>query len=230
MLTDLILNIQFPADGGPIYQEFIAHTWIKEPWNALSSLIFFIPVLYYGFFSKWQFKKYWVWYSIVPFLIINGFGSTLYHAFRDSHIFRVMDFGGAAGAAFLVMFFFWQYVLKSWWKAITALVIINCLRIPFLYIDLPKQWFINIQYAITGIMAAIPIIVYLIRKKGHQIGALMGAVFFMILALVFRMIDRELWQPFPMGTHWLWHVCTTIALFPLSRFLIVHQSDLLDSN
>lgn len=220
--------INSPSDGGPLYQEFIAHTWIKEPWNALSSLIFFIPVLYYGMYTNWQFKKYWVWYSIVPFLIINGLGSTIYHAFRDSYAFRYMDFGGAATAALLVMLFFWQYVLQSWWKAALALLIINSLRIPFFYMDLPTQWAINTQYFITGLMAAIPIIVYLIRKRGHQIGALMTGVAFMLLALIFRMIDRQPWQPFPMGTHWLWHLCTTMALFPLSRFLILHQKDLLN--
>lgn len=227
---EFFLNIFTPIDGGPIYQEFNALGWIKEPWNAITSLLFFIPVFYFGLKTRWQARKYWMWFTIVPFLILNGVGSTAYHAFRDSYVFRYMDFVGAATAAFLVMLFFWQYVLNSWWKALPAILLINCLRIPFFYIDLPKQWTININYIITGVMAGVPIVVYLIRKKGHQISALLGTVGFMILALVFRLIDREPWQPFPMGTHFLWHLCTTLALFPLSRFLIIHQEDLLKRN
>ncbi len=38
---------KYVFDFGPRYHEFNAEDWIKEPWNAFSSLSFFIPVIYY---------------------------------------------------------------------------------------------------------------------------------------------------------------------------------------
>lgn len=225
-----LLSIFFPTDGGPMYQEFIAHTWIKEPWNALSSLLFFIPVLYYGFKTNWKIKKYPLWYWMVPFLVINGLGSTLYHAFRDTTFFMQMDFGGAAVAAMLVMLYFWKYVVKNWWVALVILVMVNLFRLPIYLADVSHQTFINIQYFISGVSIGIPIVIFLVQNKAKHVRSLLLTIIFMLLAITFRLIDKEELLPFPMGTHFLWHLCTTLGLFPLSQFLIQEQDLFLSKN
>ena len=72
----------FIRDSGPFYHEFHADAFIKEPWNAYSSLFFLVPVIFWVWKLRGQYRENLIITLMLPLLFLNGIGSTLYHAFR----------------------------------------------------------------------------------------------------------------------------------------------------
>lgn len=74
-------------DRGPMYNEFVHDALIHEPWNAYSSLFFFIPVIFWLIYLRGKYRTYGIITALLPVLFLNGLGSTLFHAFRASNWF-----------------------------------------------------------------------------------------------------------------------------------------------
>ncbi len=76
------------SDGGPVYFETNLQNFIVEPWNAFSSLTIVLPAIYFLIKLYGKYRNYaFVIYFCCPLLLIGGFGSTFYHAFRSLTIF-----------------------------------------------------------------------------------------------------------------------------------------------
>jgi len=79
-------------DHGPVYHETDLSNFVAEPWNALSSLIIALPAVYFLIKYRGQYKIHaFIIYFCAPLLIMNGLGSTLFHAFRAHVFFLIMD-------------------------------------------------------------------------------------------------------------------------------------------
>ncbi|MEO1655950.1 MAG: hypothetical protein AAFU64_20580, partial [Bacteroidota bacterium] len=86
----LYLLIVLP-DGGPIYAETNLQHMFVEPWNAISSLSFFIPVFYWAGTLIKKYRSYPFLSFCIPLMALGGLGSTLYHAFRNSYFLLLLD-------------------------------------------------------------------------------------------------------------------------------------------
>ncbi len=207
------------TDGGPWYAEtHITDNLIVEPWNAFSSLAIAAPAIYF----LWKIRKnpmqYGFLLAAIPFLLINGIGSTLFHGLRTSRVFLLMDFMPALILTLMITVYFWAKVLPKWWMGFLAVTPVFLLR--FGIIDfIPGQGGINMSYTISGIAFLLP--VFLILRKYQfkkSVNIIISALCF-VLAIYFRQVDKEFTDYVAFGTHFLWHIFTGIGAFLLADYL-----------
>lgn len=215
-MDQLVLQIM---DGGPLYKEFVEEGYIKEPWNAWSSLLFFTPVIYWGWKLRSEFKTRGFLYILLLFLFLNGLGSTLYHAFRSEPFFMYLDFVPAIAFTFLLAVFLWKKIFDNWWKSLLIILFLNSFRFLVWNIEMNQQTSININYFITGLTFIVPALLVLWMTRFRYSKMVLFSAFFIALSLFFRVIDK--WELFalPMGTHFLWHVFNVASVFPLFSYL-----------
>jgi hemolysin III len=205
-------------DGGPIYTETNLDHFIVEPWNALSSLLIVLPAVYWLFQIRGQFRNYKFLVYSIPLMILGGTGSTLFHAFRASRLFLIMDILPTAILTLSLMIYFWLKVFKHWWYIL--FVIVASIGVRFLFFGrLPDFMAINISYIITGILIGIPLIIIQVKSKYYKMAHVLLAILFFILAILFREMDSWTFHLLPMGTHFLWHAFTGVGAYFILSYL-----------
>ncbi len=68
------------TDGGPYYTETNPANFIVEPWNAISSLLYLLPAIYWATKIRKHIRENSFVAFCVPLLILGGLGSTFFHA------------------------------------------------------------------------------------------------------------------------------------------------------
>jgi hemolysin III len=208
-----------PPDGGVWYAETHLEHTLVEPWNAFSSLAFLIPVIYWAFRLKGRYQQNRFLTGCMPLLALGGIGSTVYHAFRNSQYFLMMDVLPITLLTLAVSLYIWWKVLPHW--SYVAILGVFILGLRFLTSKLLSgQHAINISYTIIGVMMFLPALILLFKTAYRGLLVISMATLFFIISLIFRKIDA----PFaflPMGTHWLWHICCTIGVFFLAEYLYI---------
>lgn len=206
-------------DGAGHYAETNPEAFIMEPYNAISSLAFLIPVFYFTYKLRKRYRDYVFLTYCMPLLFIGGIGSTVFHAFRLSWWLLLMDVLPIAILTLSVSVYFWLKILKQKWLVFIMVPSFVIMRLMvFTYFN-SVSLALNISYFITGIMIFVPAIVYLRLTKFLHIDKLIWAVGLFVLALVFRRFDFEGRFILPMGTHWLWHVSCAIGALMLGEYL-----------
>jgi len=208
------------SDGGPVYAETNLSNIIAEPWNALSSLAFLIPVVIWLIRIQGNYRKHAFLTFCLPLLFLGGLGSTLFHAFRASSILLQLDVLPIVLLTFSVSIYFWYRILKTWWKIVLAIAPFILVRL-FIYkvVTLSGHDLINLNYFVTGVMIFLPCIILLIKTRFMGITDLIVSCLLMILALYFRGVDSGNFSLLPMGTHWLWHVASAAGSGFLGKYL-----------
>lgn len=209
---------QIPQDGGPIYAETDLSAFIAEPWNAISSLAILLPAVYWAFRLKGDFKTYSFIYFCVPFLFFGGLGSTLFHAFRSSGWFLLMDVLPTAILTLSVSIYLWIKILPKWWFVFFTVVPLFTLRFV-IYEHLPPPASINTSYFLTGTLIFVPLIIELIKTSYRGLFDISLSVLFLGLSLLFRERDFAMTQWLPMGSHFLWHLFSGVGAFFLAQYL-----------
>lgn len=207
-------------DHGPLYKETDLSHFIAEPWNAVSSLTFLVPVFYWLYKLRGQYRRYAFLVGCMPLLVLGGLGSTLFHAFRASRWLLIMDFLPIIILTLAVSIYLWYRAVGNWWiVAIITLLSFGIRYYTFRYLH--GQQAINISYFITGCMMFIPALIFLYRTRFAGAAYLVTAVLLFILALFFRYIDMRVDISFlPMGTHFLWHTACGVGIMFLSYYLV----------
>lgn len=221
----------FPGDGGPIYQETPLHLthWFVEPWNALSSLFILLPGIYFIWKMRGEYREHLFLTCCLPLLFLGGLGSTFFHAFRNSEFFLLMDVAPTALLFLMVSGYLWQRCLRNIF--LTLLILAGVLTGSFfIYQNLPSSIGVNVAYALRGLVFLLPLIIILFRTNYKYAGIIFGSVLAFGMALLFRTIDKETAELFPMGSHFLWHVSTGVGgllvaeyVYRLDRLLEVSQ-------
>ena len=214
----IFLLVKILPDGGYPYAETNLAYWIVEPWNAISSLSFFIPVFYWLRKLKGRYLEFPFLTYCMPLLFLGGAGSTLYHAFRNSPFLLILDVLPILLLTASLSIYFWIKVLPQWWYIV-------CLIIPYFLVQrfildyIPPPYSINLAYLLRGFMMFLPAFL-LIWRVNFKFGEFLAlAIFFFVLALCFRYFDQQFAQWMYMGSHWLWHISTSIGSFYLAEFL-----------
>lgn len=207
-----------PEDGGPIYAETDLSAFIAEPWNALSSLAILLPAVYWAIKLKGDFRNYSFIFYCIPLLFLGGLGSTLFHAFRASRWFLMMDILPTAILTLSVSIYFWHKILPKVWQ-VPAIVIPLIFVRMMVFQSLPAPASINTGYFVTGVMIFFPIIIHLIKTSFLDIRDIAISVLCLVLALFFRERDHGLSEWLPMGSHFIWHLLSGIGAFFLAKYL-----------
>jgi hemolysin III len=209
------------TDYGPLYKETNLSHFIAEPWNAVSSLTFLVPVFYWLYKLRGQYRRYAFLVGCMPLLVLGGLGSTFFHAFRASRWLLYMDFMPIIILTLAVSIYLWYRALNNWWTVAGITLFSFLLRYAAFQFLSERQQAINASYFITGCMMFIPAIMFLYQTRYAGARHLICAVLLFILALVFRMIDLKVDIPFlPMGTHFLWHTACGVGIMFLSYYLV----------
>lgn len=209
---------QILQDGGSLYFETNPDHFIVEPWNAVSSLFIVIPAIIWAIRIKENYKNYAFMFYCIILMILGGSGSTIFHAFRASKFFLIMDVLPTAVLSLLIGIFFWLKLVKNWWYVILLFILFIVPRFLF-FMNLPQHTAINISYAFSGIFIGLPLVIILVKTSGYKIGLVVIAITLFILALIFREADTYPLSFFPMGTHFLWHVFSGLGAYFLLDYL-----------
>jgi hypothetical protein len=221
---ELIHRKQQIFDHGPMYNEFVHDALIHEPWNAYSSLCFFIPVIFWLIYLRGKYRTYGIITALLPLLFLNGLGSTLFHAFRASNWFLLLDWLPAALMTLILSIYFWHRITHKVWKAIG--VVLGFYALAFTMVKVLSQQTglsgPSIGYFFTGAAFLVPVIIDLKRNQWKHAGLYLLSLLFLVLALFFRILDYPTPNPFawlPQGTHFLWHVTSSLAVFTLGFYI-----------
>jgi hypothetical protein len=221
---ELVHRKQQIFDHGPMYNEFVHGTLIHEPWNAYSSLCFFIPVIFWLIYLRGKYRTYGIITALLPLLFLNGLGSTLFHAFRASNWFLLLDWLPAALMTLILSIYFWHRITHKVWKAIG--VVLGFYALAFTMVKVLSQQTglsgPSIGYFFTGAAFLVPVIIDLKRNQWKHAGLYLLSLLFLVLALFFRILDYPTPNPFawlPQGTHFLWHVTSSLAVFTLGFYI-----------
>jgi hypothetical protein len=221
---ELIHRKQQIFDQGPMYNEFVHDALIHEPWNAYSSLCFFIPVIFWLIYLRGKYRTYGIITALLPLLFLNGLGSTLFHAFRVSNWFLLLDWLSAALMTLILSIYFWYRVTQKLWKAIGVVLGFYALAFTMVKV-LSEQTGLSgpsIGYFFTGAAFLVPVIIDLKRNQWKHAGLYVVSLFCLVLALLFRILDYPTPNPFtwlPQGTHFLWHGTSSLAVFTLGFYI-----------
>jgi hypothetical protein len=221
---ELLHRKQQIFDHGPMYNEFVHDALIHEPWNAYSSLCFFIPVIFWLIYLRGKYRTYGIITALLPLLFLNGLGSTLFHAFRVSNWFLLLDWLSAALMTLILSIYFWYRVTQKLWKAIGVVLGFYALAFTMVKV-LSEQTGLSgpsIGYFFTGAAFLVPVIIDLKRNQWKHAGLYVVSLFCLVLALLFRILDYPTPNPFtwlPQGTHFLWHGTSSLAVFTLGFYI-----------
>jgi hypothetical protein len=220
----LKLNGQMP-DGGPVYTETDLSEMIAEPWNALSSLTFLIPAIYWIWKCRGNLRGNFFLLCCCFLLAAGGIGSTLFHAFRKFPLMLLMDVLPIILLTVLVSIYFWLKILPKWWLVFFIIFPGFAFRL-WVMSKLSSHESINIGYFISGTLIFLPLLFILIKKKFLKFYDIILSVLFLSVALYFRKIDAHSPPLMAVGTHWLWHVfCAAGAHFIGAYIYYVENSE-----
>jgi len=206
------------ADGGPRYAEYHPEQIIVEPWNALSSVAMMLPAIYWFFRERGELKQHKYFTFAILMVFLGGLGSTLFHAFRMSPVFLLLDVLPSALLTLSLAIFFWLKILKKWWLVATVLLPVFALRI-LLFGQLEGHLAINISYAISGALVLVPLLILLYRTEFKAGLSVLFVLILFALALLFRQLDVHAFEFLPQGTHFLWHLFSAGGSFFLLNYL-----------
>jgi len=221
---ELVHRKQQIFDHGPMYNEFVHDALIHEPWNAYSSLCFFIPVVFWLIYLRGKYRTYGIITALLPLLFLNGLGSTLFHAFRASNWFLLLDWLPAALMTLILSIYFWHRITHKVWKAIGVVLGFYVLAFTMVKV-LSLQTSLSgpsIGYFFTGAAFLVPVVIDLKRNQWKHVGLYLLSLLFLVLALLFRILDYPTPNPFtwlPQGTHFLWHGTSSLAVFTLGFYI-----------
>ncbi|MBU1369304.1 MAG: ceramidase [Bacteroidetes bacterium] len=213
------------ADGGPRYAEYHPEQLIVEPWNALSSVAMMLPAIYWFVKNSNNQSSNGFLYFAIAMVFLGGLGSTLFHAFRMSSVFLLLDVLPSALLTLALAIYFWLKILPKWWYVLLILVPVFVIRI-FLFNQLSDHLAINLSYAFSGLLVIVPLAILLIKTAYVGIVAVVLVLLSFSIALLFRQLDIHQFDFLPQGTHFLWHFFSAIGSFSMLWYLyILNQVD-----
>ena len=159
----------------------------------------------------------------IPLMALGGIGSALFHGFRTSVAFLILDIAPSALLTISLAIYFWYKLMKKWYWVL--LLFIPMFLIRFLVFNLlPEHMAINTSYFITGATILLPIPVLLYRMQFKGTWSILLTLISFGLALMFREADIRATEYISIGTHFLWHVFSAIGGFFMLKYLYAFRT------
>ncbi|TYP98305.1 ceramidase [Tenacibaculum adriaticum] len=220
-----LLNIKFPNDSGPIYQETIQGRLPVEPFNTFSNLIFILILMYFGRKIYKNPKQHPFFLFAIPVIFISWIGGTMFHGTRSHEFWLVLDWLPIMIVCLGGIFYFITKVKKKWWQRILLFLGLLFLSIFPRRIPLPEGFRISFGYVLTAITVLTPFVWYAYKTNWKNVQFILYGILFFGLAIAFRTLDNKL-MILPMGTHWLWHTFGGVAVFFLLLYIYKDKEEL----
>lgn len=138
----------------------------------------------------------------------------------------MMDWLSISILCLLASVYFWTKVSGKWFVGVLMLIVF--IGVEFLVrktmFNGDRQLAISLNYAVMVLMILLPLVLLLIKMKGHNWQFITAALLSFGIALFFRIADsRDLLS---VGTHFLWHtfgVIATALMFVFSKRIATDQ-------
>jgi len=201
---------EFYSQSTTEYCERVGNNFYSEPANALSNIaFFFFAFLTYSLLKKHKIKSssYWFLFSLI---ILIGTGSTLWHSFRN-------PFTGALDAVPIYIFllsFLYLLIRKLTSKKYTPLILVSAFLLSQVVASFAFPDFLNgsIRYFVSA-ATFLTSFYWLYKKQGFINKSLLTSLIVFSVAILFRSIDNSVCSQFQLGTHFLWHIFTSMAAY-----------------
>lgn len=194
----------------------------QEPFNTITNSGFLIAAYLIFRLCKsnpdLHGKKIWDIYFLNICMVFIGLASFSFHMLPNFYT-EVADTGFII--LFIMVFFtsamFRVANLSKFQVAICMLAFVFTTNSLVKYF--PNAMNDSIAY-LSSMAALIVIALYLNLKRRASASAFMVSSLIGVISLFFRVIDRDVCEQIPMGTHFVWHICNSILLYILMKQLI----------
>lgn len=217
METSPLIHAHLP-DGGPVYTETDLSHSVAEPFNAVTAALFLLLALYFGYRLRGRYRRFPFLASCLALLAVGGVGGTLFHAFRVSRVFFLMDVVPIGLIATALSIYLWLMVLPRRWMLLPA-VVPFFLAHRFVFAELPRNYAISGSYALLALLVVLPLVLVLWRTGWLRWRLVVATVGLFVVGLTFRTVDPTSGSWISVGTHWLWHSFSALAVAALIRYL-----------
>lgn len=211
------------TDMGPVYYETDTErlgSIVVEPFNAYSSLAMaLVAVLIWTLLlSKDSGRSPFLAFIFAPLLFVGGVGSTLFHAFRSSQFFLLLDWLPILLLTLLLSLHYWYKVFPNRTFIVVMILLILVARaLPSVFMRGAAA--INLSYFLSGVLILIPLFIFLFKTRFTNGKYILASCLVLLMALTFRLADDYEQLALPMGTHWLWHIFSAWGAWLLAVYI-----------
>jgi hemolysin III len=203
-IIDFEPNSKLP-DGGLWYAETNPHAIIVEPHNTWTAALF-IAIAGWWIFKLYPARqKYSFLFASSIVLMVGAIGGTIYHAFRWSAFFIMMDWLPILLLCLMASVYF---LFRTFNNIKIALGIISTMLMIVITVwnigDRSGHYNINVNYSLMAITVLGSVWLYMHKIRYRYSGYVLVGIICFALALTFRIVDQQ--GILPQGTHFIWHL------------------------
>ncbi|MBX9582852.1 MAG: hypothetical protein K2X87_21300, partial [Gemmataceae bacterium] len=195
---------------------------VAEPWNTATAALFVGIVAVWVWRLRGRYRDYPFLCVCMPILLAGGVGGTLYHATRVSRFYFLLDvipisLLGLAGAIYLLVKLgqragmgrvaLYGFGALGFYAAVNTMLFTTFRP----YLAGVPNLAVNLSYAAIAVLILTPMAVVLVRTRFRHGGWVAAGLVGFVIAWFFRLVDRQMGEYLPMGSHWLWHTFGAIT-------------------
>jgi hypothetical protein len=191
--------------------------FIREPFNAVTALVFVLIVVVWLIRLRGRYTQHPFILTCLPILLVGGIGGTIYHAFRQSYAMFLMDVIPIGLLVVMGSIYLWIRLRPRWWHIV--IVVALCMIFPSLFVfHVETHVAIIIHYAVLALLILVPVAIVLQRSRFRHAHLVWLTLVCFGFGLLFRFLDPMSRPVLPMGSHWLWHLCGAGATAVLAEY------------
>ncbi|MFL5341720.1 MAG: hypothetical protein ACJ8F7_16365 [Gemmataceae bacterium] len=213
--TDL-WNSKLP-DGGPRYTETNLDNFIREPWNAVTALVFVVIVIVWAVRLYGRYRQHPFLIMCLPILLAGGIGGAIYHGFRRWPVMLWLDVVPIGLLVVLGSIYLWIRLRPKWWHIVILVVAVGLSPVPFL-VAVERHIAIVLNYIVLALMILVPVGLVLVRTRFRHANLIWLTLVCFGFSILFRFLDPLSRPVLPMGSHWLWHLGGAVTTMVLSEY------------
>ncbi|HZP76986.1 MAG TPA: ceramidase domain-containing protein [Pseudolabrys sp.] len=204
-----------------LYCERTDASFWSEPVNAVSNAAFLIAAFVAYRMWRQRGRRDLATLALIGVVVLVGLGSFTFHtvATRGAMLLDVGPIGLFIYGYFLLALR--RFLRLPWLVSVAGLI--GFVVLSTALADRVPREFLNGSSGYFPALAALIVIGALTRSTPWGKVLLLAAVIF-ILSLVLRIIDLDICNAVPLGTHFLWHICNAIVLYLALRGAIAERS------
>ena len=204
-----------------LYCERIGAGIWDEPVNAITNFAFLVAA-----WLIWRLAKQLRLNSneinlLIILMALISIGSALFHTFATGWA-QILDI---APILLFQLIYLWVYFRRivDMRPGFISLILLAYFAAAIAGRQLPHLLNGSLIYAPAALLVFIVgIYHYATERVGRHLILAATVVFF--LSLTFRTIDNMICPQFPLGSHFLWHICNAITLYLLMRALLLNRA------
>ncbi len=205
------------------YCERLGPQFWAEPVNAVTNTAFVAAGLWGLVAARRAGGDRWT-ETLAVLVVLIGIGSFLFHTFADSLTVLLDVIPIWSFVALYVVFTLRRFFRMTWWRTLRG-VAIGVAVVAAMSMAMPESAIRASNGSLQYLPAIVAFVVLaaMLRRTRHPAAPVIllgGAIF--TVSLGFRTMDAAVCDAFPLGTHFLWHLCNAAMLACLLHAAVRH--------